>query len=162
GQGVFVTNDAGATWSAANGSGGGALAGVAGSSRIELAVSPAAGNPVYAALVNSTGAISVVARSGDQGANWHNIPGLPAISQGKQCAYTNAAVVADPVDANVVYVSGDRGPTNNAGNLARGDASADTWTLYDHGGANNTAPHPDSRDLAFDSNGDIVLTNDGG
>ena len=67
GQGVFVTTDAGATWSAANGSGGGTLAGVVGSSRIELAVSSAAGNPVYAALVNSTGAISVVARSGDEG-----------------------------------------------------------------------------------------------
>src|SRR6516165_7204268 len=163
GQGVFITNDAGATWSAANGSGGGALAGIAGSQRIELSVSPAAGNPVYAALVNG-GQVTVVARSADQGANWHTIGAgtLPAINQGKQGGYTNVAVVADPGNANVVYVSGDRGPTDNAGNLAHGDASTDTWTLYDHGGANNTAPHPDSRDLAFDPNGDIIQTNDGG
>ncbi len=160
GQGVYKTTDGGATWSVANGSGLNAITGIAGDRRIELSVSAAAGNPVYAAIVDGTGTLSNVFRSADQGATWNAIGAAPAVNQGGQGGI-NIALLADPADANIVYVSGDRGP-GNPGNLYQGDASGGTWTIFVGAGANGTTPHPDSRDLVFDAGGDILQSNDGG
>ncbi len=157
-QGVFRSTDGGVTWASVNTG----LTGLSGSSRIELAIHNTVGNNVvYAAVVDGTGVLSNVFRSADQGANWAAIDTVPNVSSGSQGG-SNLAIVADPTDPNIVYVSGDRGPSNNAGNLFRGDAGANTWTELDNAGANNTAPHPDSRDMIFDSGGSILESNDGG
>src|SRR3569623_61913 len=159
-QGVYETTDGGVSWAAANGSGATSITGIAGDSRIELSVSAAAGNPVYAAIVNGAGQLSHVFRSADNGATWNAVGTAPNVNQGSQGG-TNIAVLAAPANANIVYVSGDRGP-GNPGNLYQGDASANTWTIFVGAGANGTTPHPDSRDLVFDAGGDILQSNDGG
>ncbi|MFT5496138.1 MAG: subtilisin-like proprotein convertase family protein [Kiritimatiellia bacterium] len=105
------------------------------------------------------------------------------------------SIVADPTNANVVYVGGDRQPRgfndegsfpnalgadNYTGRLFRGDRSVSPtggapspqWKHLTHtqdaagmtggGTANNSAPHADSRDMAFDANGNIIEVDDGG
>ncbi|HEX5499606.1 MAG TPA: hypothetical protein VFX03_10280, partial [Thermomicrobiales bacterium] len=95
------------------------------------------------------------------------------------------AIAADPNNPSVVYVAGDRQPgpgdgvpfpnsigaTNYTGRLFRGDASiaatgavpSPQWSeITNDATANDTAPHADSRRLAFDSNGNLFNTNDGG
>ncbi|MEM7705433.1 MAG: Ig-like domain-containing protein [Pseudomonadota bacterium] len=70
------------------------------------------------------------------------------------------------------------GACSFAGRLFRGDASqspANVWTPITHdfsdpdgvaatscNNANGTAPHPDSRDMAFDANGNLLEVDDGG
>ncbi|HEX5445813.1 MAG TPA: hypothetical protein VFW87_18445, partial [Pirellulales bacterium] len=96
------------------------------------------------------------------------------------------AIAADPNNPTVVYVGGDRQPgpgdgnatfpnsvgaTDYTGRLFRGDASitgtgaapSPQWMeITNDATANNTAPHADSRHLAFDSGGNLINTNDGG
>ena len=95
------------------------------------------------------------------------------------------SIVADPSNSNVVYVGGDRQPafgegvpgstmyfpnsigaSNYTGRLFRGDASqppGSRWVPLTHvGTASNSAPHADSRDMAFDAQGSLIESNDGG
>lgn len=63
------------------------------------------------------------------------------------------SIVADPLDANVVYVGGDRQPTpwenganNYSGRLFRGNAGV--WTSITHmNAAGTSSPHADSHDM---------------
>ena len=101
-------------------------------------------------------------------------------------ATLHMSITADPTDANIVYVGGDRQPffTEGSGNpalpffpnsiganafsgrLFRGDASlapGSQWTPLTHTGtANSSAPHADSRELAFDAAGNLIQSDDGG
>lgn len=100
------------------------------------------------------------------------------------------SIVADPTNSNIVYVGGDRQPLSNGANvgsfpnaigalnytgrLFRGNASlasGSQWTPLTHNfsdpdgvgiGLPGTAPHADSRDMAFDANGNIIEVDDGG
>ncbi len=92
------------------------------------------------------------------------------------------SVVVDPNNPTVVYVAGDRqpGPFPNSigsvaftGRLFRGDASVpigNQWTAITDNFADpdgsgplpGTAPHADSRDLAFDAAGNLIEGDDGG
>ena len=99
------------------------------------------------------------------------------------------SLVADPIDANVVYVGGDRQPgpseggiqtwpnslgaENYSGRLFRIDASAapgaQASPLTHRGGTSentstlsNSSPHADSRVLAFDAAGRLLEGDDGG
>ena len=105
-----------------------------------------------------------VSRSTNQGGTWVLVGGvLPNTNPGKQTG--NFSFVADPVDPNITFVSGDRGTSNNAGDIFRVDAGGNSYTSVANGGANNTAPHPDSRFMVFDTNGPnrvLIETNDGG
>ncbi len=105
-----------------------------------------------------------VSRSTNQGGAWSLVGGaLPNTNPGMQTG--NFSFVADPVDPNITYVSGDRGTSNNAGDIFRVDAGANSYTSVANGGANNTAPHPDSRLMVFDTTGPnriLIETNDGG
>lgn len=105
---------------------------------------------------------------------------IQGIHHGMQGA-NNFAIAADPNDGNVVYVGGDRqdffpssiGARDFTGRLFRGDAiippggpgaiPSPQWTPLTHNGtAANSSPHADSRDMAFDANGDLVEGDDGG
>src|SRR5260370_24517446 len=82
--------------------------------------------------------------------------------------------VADPNNSNVVYIGGKPLQplphcNNNGGRIFKGDASQPSgtepgaqWTALCCDGANGTSPHPDSRSLVFDDNGNLINTNDGG
>ena len=77
------------------------------------------------------------------------------------------SIVADPSNANLVYIGGDRQSiTPFPGNLWRGDASNSLGSqfvrLTNAGTASNSAPHADSREMMFDANGNIIQTDDGG
>ena len=105
-------------------------------------------------------------------------------------AGVNLSLVADPTNRNIVYIGGDRQPgpgdgvaitfpnsigaQNFTGRLFRGNASAAPGTQFVHlthsnsqgpaggGTTNNSAPHADSRDMAFDAAGNLIEVDDGG
>ena len=154
---ILRSDDLGATWVDISAG----ISNLNGSTAMRIAVGPA--SVLFAAIVNS-GVINGVYRSADLGATWTAMS-VPAVHPGGQGS-TNTALAADPVNANVVYLSGDRitaGPFT--GNVARIDASlalgAQTTFVVD-AGASNTAPHADSRAMAFDANGNLLEADDGG
>lgn len=165
-EGVYRSDDGGRTWTPMNNG----LTGADTSMRILLAVhnSPA-GNAVYAMVIGQNGGLSGVFRSADHGANWTSL-GLPPIDifQNRQ-GILHGAITADPKNPNVVFISGDGDFTRpgilEAPTIMRGDASLlpnNIWTNVYADGANNTAPHPDARALAFDDNGNLLYASDGG
>lgn len=168
--GVYRSLDGGLTWTAVSSG----ISGLATSSRILLAVhSSIRGNVVYAAVISS-GSLSGVFRSTNQGGAWVSmgVP-TPAIFPGHQGSI-HGAIVAHPTDINVVFISGDRqdvpfpnanGCTDFTGNTFRGNAAllpGNPWGSVDCTGANGTSPHADSRAMTFDINGDLLQANDGG
>ncbi|HET6573530.1 MAG TPA: hypothetical protein VFG68_08010 [Fimbriiglobus sp.] len=92
------------------------------------------------------------------------------------------ALAADPVNPNLVYLSGDRQespfPTSSGasaftGNIMRGDRSQPAganafapsaqWDpITNNGALNNGAPHADSRHLVFDAQNNLLEGDDGG
>jgi len=145
------------------------LTGLSNSFRILLSVQNSRArrtNAVYAAIL-SDGAIPTlegVFRSDNLGATWTALGApVPTIFPGGQ-TLPHGALVADPTDSNVVFVSGDFGGSG-FGNTWRGDASllpGSPWTSLDCNGANNTSPHADSRAMVFDAAGNLLQANDGG
>lgn len=97
-------------------------------------------------------------------------------------AANNLALVADPVNPNLVYLSGDRqespfptssGASSFTANIMRGDRSqprfdnavapAPQWDpITNNSALNNGAPHADSRHLVFDAAGNLLEGDDGG
>lgn len=133
----------------------------ASTSHMRMAVG--ASSTLYLAVVNS-GVLARVFRSANQGGNWTAMD-VPAIHPGGQ-GFPNTAIAADPANANLVYISGDRitvGPFT--GNVVRGNfanAAGSQFTTIMDGNAGNTAPHADSRSMVFDVNGNILESDDGG
>jgi len=95
------------------------------------------------------------------------------------------SIAADLTNSNIVYVGGDRQPyfgegvsgsnqfwpnslgaNDYSGRLFRGNAAAaagSRWAALTHSGAaNNSSPHADSRDMAFDAQGNLIQADDGG
>ncbi len=101
---------------------------------------------------------------------------LPSIAGGQ--GGIHFSIAADPVNPNVVYVGGDRQPlefgspnsigaTEFSGRLFRVDASrapGNQFISLTHNPTttNNSAPHADSRDMAFAANGWLIEVDDGG
>jgi hypothetical protein len=166
-QGVFRSDDGGLTWTTVNTG----LTGLGATSRILLSVHNSAGNNVvYAALIGSQ--LNGVFRTTDQGGSWTSM-GVPSptIHPGGQGSI-HGAIVAHPTDPNVVFVSGDRQDLPNPNgcntfnaNIFRGNAillPGNPWQNAVCNGANGTAPHADSRSMAFDSTGNLLHADDGG
>ncbi len=99
------------------------------------------------------------------------------------------SILADPSNAALVYIGGDRqdtpftnfiGANNFSGQLWRGDTGlaanglspSSQWKHLTHsnaiaaipggGTSNNSSPHADSRDMAMDVNGSLIEVDDGG
>ncbi len=155
---VFRSDDSGANWT-------NITAGIGGlaSNTTALRLAIGAGGVVYAATVNAS-VLNAVSRSTDLGVTWTAMD-VPAVHPGSQ-GTTNTAIAADPVNSNLVYISGDRITSSPfTGNVVRGDASLPLGTQFTptHGaGGGNTSPHADSRALAFDANGNLLESDDGG
>ncbi len=158
--GIFRTDDAGATWTDVTGT----VAGVSGASRVRLAVNASAGAVYVAVGAGGAGAATKVWRSANQGGVWTQMDDVFVHNGGQQ--NPNTSLAADPTNANLVYVGGDRiqnGPFT--GLSSRGDATATAgsqWTILVDGGATNTAPHADTRDMAFRADGSLLESDDGG
>ena len=194
-NGLYRSNDTGATWTKVSTPAIDAFLISGTTVNVEFAVGRH--NNVYAAIANS-GRLAAVFRSGDGGTTWTQMS-LPTTNEGGPAgihpggqASIHMAIVADPTDANIVYISGDRQPLFNepiggpfsfpnslgandfSGRIFRGNASlplASQWVHMTHssslgapggGTASVSAPHADSREMTFDSRGDLIETDDGG
>jgi hypothetical protein len=175
--GIFRSEDTGGTWNKVSDAA--VDAALVGAGNVKIAVGTS--NNVYLGIVNG-GRLASLFRSGDGGGSWTplDLPtttelGVPVgIHPGAQGG-TNLSIVADPTNGNVVYVGGDSqpGPLPNSigasdfsGRLFRVDASLAAGTQASHITHSNTgassAPHADSRDMAFDAAGNLIETDDGG
>jgi hypothetical protein len=155
---VLRSDDGGATWIDVT-------TGITGlgatTSTVRLSVG--ATNAVFVAVVNN-GVLASVARSANLGGTWTAMD-VPAVHPGGQGA-VNTSIVADPANANRVYLAGDRITASPfTGNVVRGDASLAAGSQFAiiHGsGGGNTSPHADSRAMVFDANGNLLQSDDGG
>ncbi|MCI0537323.1 MAG: MSCRAMM family adhesin SdrC, partial [Verrucomicrobiales bacterium] len=140
--------------------------------RIRLAVSEAASNPIYAAIIGAHDKrLAGVFRSENQGDRWTPLDLLHTPRTNGGQGDLHFAIVADPTDADTVYVAGDASlETPGAGIAFRWDAGqawvpivAPTTTRAAPSTGVTTAPHADFRDLVFtnDSNS-ILAATDGG
>ncbi|MEM1089918.1 MAG: Ig-like domain-containing protein [Pseudomonadota bacterium] len=186
GDGIYRSADSGASWSkVSNATMDAQFSGVANTSdHVELTVGPT--GTVFAAFVpGNTGRLSAVFYSTNSGSSWTQMD-IPTTDSGAGIhpgtqGNLHTSLVADPVDSDIVYIGGDRQPrTNNdtggfpnaigassfSGRLFRGDIgqpSGSQWDTITHNGTSNgSAPHPDSRDLVFDADGNLLETDDGG
>jgi hypothetical protein len=202
-SGIYKSADTGASWSLVSDAAMNALVISRTTSNIEMAVGTT--NNVYAGILNK-GQLAGLFRSGNGGDTWvqmdtpvTNENGIfiginpeeeddDEVDPGGQGA-VHFSIIADPTDANIVYVGGDRQPTsagdtggfpnsigamNFSGRLFRGNASlspGSQWVHLTHsstlgpaggGTTSSSAPHADSRDMAFDAGGDIIEVDDGG
>jgi photosystem II stability/assembly factor-like uncharacterized protein len=185
GQGLFRSADTGATWTRVSTAAMDALIAVAGN--LEIAVGRS--NNVYVAIVTGS-QLAGVFRSGDGGNAWTamDLPttietaGTFGIHPGFQ-GNTHLSLAADLLDANVVYIGGDRQPTlvpnssigaqDFTGRLFRGDASKPAGMQFvplthrqslplPGGTFSGSAPHADSRDMDINGLGDLLEGDDGG
>ena len=172
---VYVTIDAGANWTkvfSASDSGG--LIQSSSQTVIKLATSPS--GAVAIGLMNLESTSTVMPRV--TGLFWSNNPSAsPWTSLGAPPAKTlneinqvpvNFAIAIDPKNPNMVYFSGDE--SEKAPDFTvpayRVDATASSPQFTSIVGpgfaANGTTTHSDSRSLAFDAKGNLILASDGG
>jgi len=174
GNGVYMSTDTGATWARIDNQGT-AITGVGASTNIELAAHDAGATTVlYVGVIDGNGQLSGVFRDtlGGDGVDndatngiddaaeysWTAIGPAPPASHGGGQGFNNFGIVADPTNANIVYVSGDRPP-----NIFRGDAAGNTWTsIVLAGTSSNTNPHADSRHMVFLNSTTLLESDDGG
>ncbi|MBI1832891.1 MAG: hypothetical protein HYR84_15740, partial [Planctomycetes bacterium] len=171
GAGVYRTDNNGATWNRIDNLNT-AITGIGASGDIEMALHNTGSLTVlYVGVVSNAGVLTGVFRYAEDGVDnngaggvddfsettWSAIGVAPAIHNGAQ-GFNNFAITADPTDANIVYVSGDRPP-----NIFRGDAGGGTWTsLSNTAAVSNTRPHADSRALYFRNTTTLMEADDGG
>lgn len=191
-RGIYRSTDSGATWAKVSDAAVDAVITAGGGSpRTEIAVGAASQVFVAIVGSNGRLAEVFRSADGATGWTALGVPttaeqngvlfGVHAGGQGS----IHFSVAADPVDTNVVYVGGDRQPffgegvsgstsffpnsigaNDFSGRLFRADAAAapaSRWASLTHSGAGgNSAPHADSRDMAFDAAGNLLESDDGG
>jgi len=203
-NGIYRSADTGATWTRVSSAAMDALMTEAVAPR-NTRIAVGASGQVFVAIVNGSGQLSGLFRSpaSPGSGTWTQLDtpstneggtifGVhPSARPGSQGA-THLSIVADPTDANIVYVGGDRQPldgegntstpnsigaTNYTGRLFRVNAGAGSGsqvTSLTHcqtataacnstiSTSSNSSPHADSRRMVFDANGNILEGDDGG
>jgi hypothetical protein len=157
---VLRSNDGGANWTDVSAGIPNLTAATGGN--VRLAVGPGASGAVFVAVING-GGIAGVARSANQGSSWTAMD-VPPVHPGAQ-GIVNTSIAVDPSNQNLVYIGGDRITASPfTANIRRGDATAAAGTQFttimDANGG-NTTPHADSRNMAFDANGNLLQVDDG-
>lgn len=202
GAGIFRTNDAGDTWTNITASDvtiDTAITNFA-NNNTEMAVSPVDGRLYAGVMLN--GQLNYFGHYNPGSGVWTSMDlpqtpdaggsgneGLnPRAKAGGQ-GFIHFSITADPTNADIVYVGGDRqdtpfpnfiGAVNFTGRLFRGDASATAnggspspqWAHLTHrndvvetpdgGTASSSSPHADSRDMTFTADGQLIEVDDGG
>ena len=191
GKGLFRSENTGDTWTKVSSSAMDSL--IANAVNAKIAVG-AKGNVFVAIVVG--GELAGVFRSANAGQSWTAME-LPKTSEGGAHiggqGGIHLSIAADPANAQIVYIGGDRQPAqfsggvesdgifpnsiganDYSGRIFRGDASrpaGSQWVHLTHsrtlgaaggGTANSSAPHGDSRDMAFAANGVLLESDDGG
>lgn len=153
-EGVFLSGDGGMTWSAHNGSGGGALP-LGNAGRVVLAMAPSQPQTLYVSIANvNDGSLVGVYRSINGGVSWKNTNAPDYCTP--QCSYDNVLAVA-PNNPNVVYAGGAFETT-----LIRTLDGGKAWTTL-QSAQNGGFLHADMHALAFSADASrLYLGNDGG
>ncbi|WP_298352865.1 Hint domain-containing protein, partial [Rhodoblastus sp.] len=166
--GLYVSNDTGATWSEVFGAAqsNGTISSTPAGGDQTFIRAAANGSEIAVGVVDvATGALTGLFLSTDSGSTWTQLA-TPPVNPGGQ-AFNNLAIALDPTNAGVVYVTGDRVATYS---------SSEPWTVTAYrvttsgyvsmtGPGNTTSGstvHADSRAIAFDANGRLILGTDGG
>jgi hypothetical protein len=195
-NGIYKSTDTGATWSKVSDATIDALFTDAAIENAKIAVGSS--GEVYAGIVND-GQLAGLFRSGNGGSSWTQLD-TPSTNEGGTIIGMHPAeegeryfsIVADPNDASIVYVGGDRQPlegdglastpnsigaTDYSGRLFRVNSGAGTGiqstplthcllaTVECNGTLsteNNSAPHAGSRRMVFDAGGNLLEGDDGG
>ncbi len=183
-RGIYRSADTGATWTKVSDAAVDATLVSGGRARLAAG----AANQVFAVMV-SAGRVNAVFRYTAANTTWTSL-GLPTTTERNGAVFgvslgqggLHLSIAADPTNANIVYVGGDRQPcfdegasvnqcfpnslgaVDFSGRSFRGTIGANpVWTSLTHSGAgNNSSPHADSRGMAFDANGDLIEVDDGG
>lgn len=139
------------------------VTGIVDSTDITLTAQSIAGVTTLFTTVSKDDSIEAAFTSGNAGAAWTALATPPAPNSnfaGAGSAFNHKVnLVADPVNAGVIYMSGQ-----GTDNVFRYDpAGAGNWVLIVDGGAQgNTQPHADARGLAFLGNTTLLEVDDGG
>ncbi len=143
--------------------------GLQASKRIRLAVSPATGHPLFAGIIDSGEHLGGVFRSLNGGTTWTAVGTAPQTNPGQ--GLLHFAIVADPTNAQFVYVSGSTTSGQNderVGIAFRGNTATNIWTPITattaiDSTANHTAPHADTRNMVMSADGSTLYAGtDGG
>jgi hypothetical protein len=199
-EGIFRSDDTGTTWSKVSDAAIDKLFKPSRPSMVRIAVGNA--NNLYVAIARivrdsdnpdrtARPRLAGLFRSGDGGATWTALDLPGSVEEGDKTfgvhpggqATLHFSLAADPGDANIVYVGGDRQPAFNedsngsrfpnsvgagtwSARLFRVDASKESGSqaapLTDSGTASGSTVHPDSRGMVIATNGDLFEVNDGG
>jgi Ca2+-binding RTX toxin-like protein len=159
--GIFRSDDSGATWVNVTNN----ITGINNNTQaVFLSVhATTTTNAVYVGVIGNNGGFSGLFRSGNGGTNWTALD-VPNVFPGGQ-GIVHGAIVADPANPNLVYASGDRIQNGSSLDAVRVDASLASGNQISsivNAGAQNTAPHADSRRLVFTADGNLLLGGDGG
>jgi hypothetical protein len=159
---IYVSDNNGANWTQTFGAAqsGGTIQSST-QTVIKLATGP--GGSIAAGVVDlNTRQTTGLFWSGNSGAAWTQLP-TPALNDGVMQAPLNFAIAIDPTNKNLVYVTGD-GINSAPFTLPafRIDATTLTFSsITDAGTGNGSTVHSDSRAIAFDANGRMIVTSDG-
>jgi outer membrane autotransporter protein len=168
---VYVSNDTGATWTPVfNSTQSAGTINTSTQTAIRLATGPS-GSVAAGVIDLNTKQVVGLFWSGNSGSTWTTLT-APSLNPGGQGS-VNFAIAIDPNNKNIVYVTGDAYQTDPFMLTAfRVDASTNTPTpITDENGiangvakftANGSSPHADSRSLAFDGSGNLLMSSDGG
>lgn len=183
---IHVTNNTGAAWQTVfdrttpvtNGTN--VINTIAGQTIIKLAAG--SGGALAAGVIDaSTRQLAGLYLSLNGGQTWTALS-IPTVDGGihpGQQALTNFGIAIDPNNPRIVYIAGDRqdgagGGTfpNSTGAVTytatvwravlNGDNTTTLASMTDLGAANGTTVHADSRNIAFDAAGRLILVGDGG
>jgi len=149
GKGLYLSTDAGATWTQTM-----TLPG-----RTNLAISRSNPTVVYASAATAPGALYGAYRSSDGGATWASLT-VPRDYLGGQGWYNNVAIVS-PTDSSTVLVGGVYPYNSSEGGIMRSRDAGVSWTDVTSG-VDHVAVHPDQHAFAFGPDGTLWLGNDGG
>lgn len=182
--GLYRSDDQGATWTHVSNE---AAVNTAFVGAVWAEVSVGNSGQVYIGIVDGNGRLANVFRSPNGDAPWTAL-GVPTTTENDGFVFgihpggqggIHFSMAADPNNANVVYVGGDRQPAANeggpggvpfpnsigannySGRLFRHDGTS--WSPLTHNGtSNNSSPHADSRDMVFDAQNNLLQSDDGG
>jgi len=191
GNGLFCSEDAGATWTKVSDKNMDAVLSVAGNVKIAVG----AAKQVYVAVVQN-GILAGLFRSANGSAPWTSLD-LPSTLENGKARFgihvgrqggIHLSLAADITDANLLYVGGDRQPCfteamdcqdpdtpawpnslgagDFSGRLFRVDASLKSGNqvapLTHVGTLSKSAPHADSRNMGIAPDGTLIEVSDGG
>ncbi|MDE2492372.1 MAG: autotransporter-associated beta strand repeat-containing protein [Alphaproteobacteria bacterium] len=160
---IYISTDTGTTWTQVFGTAnaGGAI-NATDQTDIRMATGP--GNSLAAGIVDvATGKVTGLYYSADGGTTWKSLAIPTNLNTGGQ-AKSNFTLAIDPNNTNYVYIAGDTtDPAPYVLTAYRVDVAANTdTTMYLTNTADGSSIHPDSRSMAFDASGNLIVSTDGG